>query len=122
MRKLLATLTVAALTGVTACGGNSSTAPPASSPGQVDKVNVGVIAIVDVAPIYLGNKQGFFKKHNIDLTLTTAQGGAVIVPGVISGQYQFGFSNVTSLVLAKSGYSPLKMVSNGVTSTYHDGK
>ena len=88
-------------TGVTACGGNSSTTPPASSPGQVDKVNVGVIAIVDVAPIYLGKQQGFFSKHNIDLTLVPAQGGAVIVPGVVSGQYQFGFSNVISLVLGE---------------------
>jgi NitT/TauT family transport system substrate-binding protein len=127
MRKLLvpirsaavAALTVAALA---ACGGNSSTTPPASSPGQVDKVNVGVIAIVDVAPIYLGKQKGFFTKHNIDLNLTTAQGGAVIVPGVISGQYQFGFSNITSLVLAKSRNLPIKMVSNGVASTGEVGK
>ena len=122
MRKLLATLTVAALMGTTACGGNSSTTPPASSPGQVDKVNVGVIAIVDVAPIYLGKQKGFFSKHNIDLALTTAQGGAVIVPAVVSGQYQFGFSNVTSLVLAKSRNLPVKMVSNGVASTGQIGK
>src|SRR5689334_8371369 len=126
MRKVLpvvnaavAALTVAALA---ACGGNSSKAPPASSPGQVDKVNVGVIAIVDVAPIYLGKQKGFFSKHNIDLTLTTAQGGAVIVPAVVSGQYQFGFSNVTSLVLAKSRNLPVKMVSNGVASTGQIGK
>jgi NitT/TauT family transport system substrate-binding protein len=126
MRKLLSAavvaLTVAALPGIAACGGNSSKAPPASSPGQVDKVNVGVIAIVDVAPIYLGKQKGFFTKHNIDLTLTTAQGGAVIVPGVVSGQYQFGFSNVTSLVLAKSRNLPIKMVSNGVASTGEVGK
>src|SRR5689334_7201589 len=122
MRKLLATLTVAALMGTTACGGNSSKAPPASSPGQVDKVNVGVIAIVDVAPIYLGKQKGFFTKHKIYLNLTTAQGGAVIVPGVISGQYQFGFSNVTSLVLAKSRNLPIKMVANGVASTGEVGK
>ena len=123
MRKLL-TSTIAALTvaALAACGGNSSKAPPATSPGQVDKVNVGVIAIVDVAPIYLGKQKGFFTKHNIGLTLTTAQGGAVIVPGVVSGQYQFGFSNVTSLVLAKSRNLPIKMVSNGVASTGEIGK
>lgn len=126
MRKLLPVVNVAVATvmvaALAACGGNSSKTPPASSPGQVDKVNVGVIAIVDVAPIYLGKQKGFFNKHNIDLNLTTAQGGAVIVPGVISGQYQFGFSNVTSLVLAKSRNLPLKMVSNGVASTGEVGK
>src|SRR5690242_5470133 len=96
-RRLLMLISAAALLGPTACGGNSSTGGAASPapPGQPDKVTTGVIAIVDVAPIYLGKQQGFFSKRNIDLTLQTAQGGAVIVPSVVSGQYQFGFSNVT---------------------------
>src|SRR5581483_6702450 len=96
------------------------TNPPAaggSSGGPPDKVNVGVIAIVDVAPIYLGKQKGFFANHHIDLTLTTAQGGAAIVPAVVSGQFQFGFSNVVSLLLAHATGLPLKIVCNGVNST-----
>jgi NitT/TauT family transport system substrate-binding protein len=102
---------------VTACGGSDDDAATPSAPGQPDKVNVGVIAIVDVAPIYLGKEKGFFSKRNIDLTLTTAQGGAAIVPAVLSGQYQFGFSNTISLLLGKSQNAPLKVVSNGNNST-----
>ncbi len=122
-RRLVMLMFAAALLGPTACGGNSSTggATPAP-PGQPDKVTTGVIAIVDVAPIYLGKKQGFFSKRNIDLTLQTAQGGAVIVPSVLSGQYQFGFSNVTSLLLAQANGLPIKMVANGVASTGQVGK
>lgn len=122
-RRLLMLISAVALLGPTACGGNSSTggASPAP-PGQPDKVTTGVIAIVDVAPIYLGKQQGFFSKRNIDLTLQTAQGGAVIVPSVVSGQYQFGFSNVTSLLLAQSNGVPIKMVANGVASTGVSGK
>jgi NitT/TauT family transport system substrate-binding protein len=101
---------------VTACGGSDDEATP-STPGQPDKVNVGVIAIVDVAPIYLGKEKGFFSNRDIDLTLTTAQGGAAIVPAVLSGQYQFGFSNTISLLLGKSQNAPLKVVSNGNNST-----
>jgi NitT/TauT family transport system substrate-binding protein len=101
---------------VTACGGSDDEATP-SAPGQPDKVNVGVIAIVDVAPIYLGKEKGFFSNRDIDLTLTTAQGGAAIVPAVLSGQYQFGFSNTISLLLGKSQNAPLKVVSNGNNST-----
>jgi NitT/TauT family transport system substrate-binding protein len=121
MRRPLSILvTAAALSLSAACGSSSPSSPPAagaSSGGPPDKVNVGVIAIVDVAPIYLGKQKGFFAKHNIDLTLTTAQGGAAIVPAVVSGQYQFGFSNVVSLLLAGSNGLPLKMVCNGVAST-----
>lgn len=101
------------------CGGD----PPASSDSDgPDRVNVGVIAILDVAPIYLGKEKGFFTSRDIELTLTPAQGGAAIVPAVLNGQYQFGFSNVVSLLLARSQKVPLKVVSNGNNSTGVDGK
>jgi NitT/TauT family transport system substrate-binding protein len=98
-----------------ACGDSEDAGTPA--PATTEQVNVGVIAILDVAPIYLGKQQGFFSKRGIELTLTTAQGGAAIVPAVVSGQYQFGFSNVISLLLAHSRGLPLKVVSNGNNST-----
>ncbi|HZN74877.1 MAG TPA: ABC transporter substrate-binding protein [Micromonosporaceae bacterium] len=120
-RQLAALLFAAALLTPAACGTtNQPSAPPPA--GQPDKVNVGVIAILDVAPIYLGKQKGFFASRNIDLTLTTAQGGAVIVPGVQGGQFQFGFSNVISLLLAQSQNLPLKIVCNGNNSTGVDGQ
>jgi NitT/TauT family transport system substrate-binding protein len=103
-----------------ACGSDSS-GESTSAAGNT-KIKVGVIPIVDVAPIYLGLKQGFFTAEGLDLTLETAQGGAAIVPGVVSGQYQFGFSNTTSLLLAESKGLPLKAVSSGVASTGTPGK
>ena len=84
------------------------------------QVKVGIIPILDVAPIYLGKEKGFFTSRNIELTLESGQGGAAIVPGVVSGQFQFGFSNVTSLLIAQSRGLPLKVVSNGVASTGKD--
>jgi NitT/TauT family transport system substrate-binding protein len=39
---------------------------------------------------------------------------------VVSGQFQFGFSNVTSLLIAQSRGLPLKVVANGVASTGKD--
>ncbi|WP_341721027.1 ABC transporter substrate-binding protein [Micromonospora sp. FIMYZ51] len=120
MRRALATLVAAATVFAgAACGADESGSP---SPGQPDKVEVGVIAIADVAPIYLGKDQGFFSSRNIDLTLTTAQGGAAIIPAVVGGQYQFGFSNTISLLLGESRNLPLKVVSNGNNSTGVDGQ
>jgi NitT/TauT family transport system substrate-binding protein len=120
-RSPLVALIAAVTLAVAACGGSGDDPAPAAS-GQPDKVNAGVIAIVDVAPIYLGKAKGFFSKRNIDLTLTTAQGGAAILPAVLSGQYQFGFSNTISLLLATSQKAPVKVVSNGNNSTGVDGK
>jgi NitT/TauT family transport system substrate-binding protein len=120
-RPLVALLSAVALLATAACGDSNGSAQPAA-PGQPDKVNVGVIAIVDVAPIYLGKEKGFFSNRSIDLTLTTAQGGAAIVPAVLSGQFQFGFSNTISLLLGKSQNVPIKVVCNGNNSTGVDGK
>ncbi|WP_433379812.1 ABC transporter substrate-binding protein [Actinoplanes sp. CA-142083] len=112
-RPFIALLTVTALaTAVAGCGNDGSAAG-----SSTDKIKVGVIPIVDVAPIYLGDARGFFAKRNIELTMEQAQGGAAIVPAVISGQYQFGLSNVVSLMLAESRNVPIRMVANGNNAT-----
>jgi NitT/TauT family transport system substrate-binding protein len=118
-RSLLAAVAAAALM-ASGCGAGSPASTPSSN--GTTKVTVGVIPIVDVAPIYLGVKQGFFSDAGLDVKLETAQGGAAIVPAVVSGQYQFGFSNTISLLLANSQGLPLKVVSSGVASTGQDGK
>src|SRR5262245_18242856 len=99
-RRIAALFAGAILLAATGCGGSDKDGG-APAPGQPDKVTVGVIPIVDVAPIYLGQQQGFFSKRNIQLDLKLAQGGAAIVPSVVSNEYQFGFSNVVSLLLAQ---------------------
>ncbi|MFC0529030.1 ABC transporter substrate-binding protein [Phytohabitans kaempferiae] len=122
MRRLATRLAVAAILVVAsaACGSSDSSETTASDDGPAS-VKVGVIPIVDVAPIYLGKEKGFFSNRNIDLTLETGQGGAAIVPGVLSGQFQFGFSNVTSLMIAQTENVPIKAVVNGVASTGQPG-
>ena len=113
MRRILAVVTVAAaLLGTAAC-----TSDDGDKAGGGTKVGVGVIPIIDVAPIYLGKAKGFFSSRGIDLTLVQEQGGAPIVKGVLAGKYQFGFSNVTSLMAATADGAPLKVVASGVAST-----
>src|SRR5882762_2171428 len=118
MTRKLAVVTLAMVL-LTSCTSSPST--PQASSGTPDKVTVGVIPILDVAPIYLGKQKGFFTSRNIDLTLEQAQGGAAIVPAVVSGQYQFGFSNMISLLVAQSRNVPIKVVCNGNNSTGVDG-
>jgi NitT/TauT family transport system substrate-binding protein len=105
-----------------ACGGSDEgAAPDAAGGGGTQQVTVGVIPIVDVAPVYLGAAEGFFSDCGLEVSLESGQGGAAIVPGVVSGEFQFGFSNVTSLLLAASEGLPLQVVANGVTSTGEAG-
>ena len=111
-----AVVTVAAVAG---CGSSSAdtSGSPASGSGKTTEVKVGIVPIVDVAPLYLGQKKGFFSSRGIDLKMESAQGGAAIIPGVVSGQFQFGFSNTTSLMIAQTKGVPVTSVANGDATT-----
>ncbi|MFE0796120.1 ABC transporter substrate-binding protein [Streptomyces mutabilis] len=125
MRRLFVGLTaVSVLAAATACGSSDSGGPDdsGSSGGGTTTVKVGLIPIVDVAPLYLGQKKRFFEERGLKLEFSSAQGGAAIVPGVVSGQFQFGFSNMTSLMIARSNDVPVKAVANGIASTGVAGK
>jgi NitT/TauT family transport system substrate-binding protein len=122
MRSLFTAVLAATAISLTACASPGAGGGDTGSGGATEKVTVGVIPIVDVAPIYLGKEKGFFSKRGIELQLESGQGGAAIVPGVVSGQFQFGFSNVTSLLVARDKGIDLKIVANGNSSTGQEGR
>ncbi|HEU0041551.1 MAG TPA: ABC transporter substrate-binding protein [Jiangellaceae bacterium] len=121
-RTSLGLIAVVALLMTAACGGDDestdgSAGGATGDSGELTPVTVGVIPIVDTAAIWLGVEQGIFEEHGLDVQLEVAQGGAAIVPGVISDEFQFGFSNVTSLLLASHEGLPLQIVAPGNSST-----
>lgn len=109
-----------------ACGSGSPSsgdaAGGASGSAGLTQVTVGVIPIVDTAPIWLGDEEGFFADEGLDLDIQTASGGAAIIPGVQSGSYDFAFSNLVSLMVANDKGLDMKVVANGnsTTGTDHD--
>lgn len=122
MRRLLAPLAALALvTSVAACGGDGSDDTSGDGGGsgseEVRSIRVGTIPIGDTAAIYLGVEQGFFEDRGLDVELVPGSGGAAAVPGVVSGDYDFSFGNVTSILLAASQDLPLRIVANGVATT-----
>ena len=90
---------------------------PSAQSAELTKITVGVIPIVDVAPLYLGIKHGFFKEQGFEVAVESGAGGAALVPGVQSGSYEFAFSNVVSLMIARDKGLDLKVVTNGVSTT-----
>ncbi|MFD7709630.1 ABC transporter substrate-binding protein [Streptomyces sp. NPDC059785] len=119
-RLLAVFVTVVGASATAGCGASSGSGEAGSSSsgggGGTTRVKVGIIPIVDVAPLYLGQKQGFFEDRGIELEMVSAQGGAAIITGVVSGQFQLGFSNTTSLMIAQVKGVPVKSVANGAAS------
>jgi NitT/TauT family transport system substrate-binding protein len=119
MSRLRLTVLLSCSVLLTACGGGgddgaSSGAGTGDSPRQV---TVGVIPIADVAPLYLGVEQGFFSDRGLDVELVTGQGGAALVPAVVSGEQDFAFSNTLSLLVGREAGLPLRVVAPGNAST-----
>jgi NitT/TauT family transport system substrate-binding protein len=116
MLKRWLVLAVACALLVGACGDDDGGSGGGGGGGgdEITKLKVGVIPIADVAPLYLGIEKGFFKEENLEIEPQLAEGGAAIVPSVVSGDYQFGFSNVTSLIIAASKNLPVQIIAQGV--------
>ena len=96
-----------------ACGDGGGGAPESDSSGN-QTLKVGVIPIADVAPLYVGIDQGFFKDEQLTIKPQLAEGGAAITPAVVSGDFQIGFSNTISLLIAASKDLPIQIISQGV--------
>jgi len=127
LRGSLGASAAAALLVLTSCGGGGDDTAnegtdEATQNGELTEISIGVIPIVDVAPIYLGVEEGIFEEHGLDVELTLAQGGAAIIPAVQSGDFDFGFSNITSLVIGKSQGLPLELVAPGPQTTGEPGE
>jgi NitT/TauT family transport system substrate-binding protein len=100
---------------VTGCGGDDGDGGGGGEgSGGLTTLKVGVIPIADVAPLYLGMKQGFFEDERLEISPQLAEGGAAITPAVLSGDFQIGFSNTISLLIAASKDLPVEIVSQGV--------
>jgi NitT/TauT family transport system substrate-binding protein len=96
------------------CGGDDDSTGGGAESSEPTTLKVGVIPIADVAPLYLGMKQGFFEDEGLKIEPALAEGGAAIVPAVVSGDDQIGFSNTTSLIIAASKKLPVQIIAQGV--------
>jgi NitT/TauT family transport system substrate-binding protein len=103
---------LACAVGVSACGDDDDGG--GAGEGETTTLRVGVIPIADVAPLFLGMDKGFFKEQQLKLDPQFAEGGAAITPAVVSGDFQIGFSNTISLLIAASQDLPVQIISQGV--------
>lgn len=112
-KALMAGLAFASVLALAACGAPAESGNNAPSAEHPTKITVGVIPIVDTAPIWLGVSKGFFTDVGLDVTVQPTTGGAASVPGVVAGSYDFAFGNYVSTMVANDQGLNLKYVANG---------
>lgn len=101
-----AILTTSALL-LAACSNSETTSGPsteeqanAQSDPQVDQITVGVMDIAPAAPIVYGIEHGIFEDHDLEVEYDVSRGGAVMLPAVETGEYDFGIVNPLSVMNA----------------------
>jgi NitT/TauT family transport system substrate-binding protein len=103
----------AALSVVLVAGAAAACSHKAGQDEAVTKLDVGVVAVIDIAPLYLGIEKGFFADKHLQVTPKPRSGGSLIVAAVVSGSQHIGFSNNTTLVIGASRGLPLRIVAAG---------
>jgi NitT/TauT family transport system substrate-binding protein len=104
----------AVLAGVMAgCTGSAAGGQPGVSGNGLTHVNVGVLPIIDDAPVYVALQHGLFDANGLDVTPVTLNSGAQATQELVSGQLQFAFSNYVSTILAVSQGARLRVVADG---------
>lgn len=109
----LGTVAAACGSGSSASSSNTTSATTATTAVTPATVNVGVLPIADVAPLYLGIKQGFFAKQKLTVVPHALQGGAAVVSAVVGGSLDFGFGATANLILASTHNLPVQFVAQG---------
>jgi len=95
------------------CGGDDEEAGGGGAEGEAATLTIGLIPIVPVAPVFIAQERGFFEEENLKVETQMAQGGAAIIPAVQSGDFDIGFSNTASLLIARSQGLPVRVVTGG---------
>jgi NitT/TauT family transport system substrate-binding protein len=95
---------------IAGCGGDSSSSGGGAGPATV---RVQDTAGVPAAFLEYGVKQGYFKKRKLTVQVKPSQGGATVVPAVVSGGVDIGGSNLVSVMLAQSKKIPVKVIAPG---------
>lgn len=104
-------------------GGQSPAASPAAGDGDDDgddggadetpelvPLTVSTLQILDSGPILLGEAEGVFEEHGLDIEITFGGSGATIVPTVLSGEFDIGYANTVSDLQAIDQGLPLLLV------------
>lgn len=120
MRTKMCVLTAGLLLTVAACSSGTDTQTPAAdvtgadptaaADGELTEITMGILPILPSVTLQLGIEQGIFEEHGFDVTLDSGQGGAALLPAVVSGQMQFAISNPLSIMLAQDQGLDVRMV------------
>ncbi|MBI4319930.1 MAG: ABC transporter substrate-binding protein [Chloroflexi bacterium] len=94
----------------------AATPAAAAKKPEVAQLRAGVMPIENNSIVYAADKLGYFKDEGLTVETSVIGGGAEIIPGVIAGRLNFGYSNVVSVLQARAQGFDVVIVSGVVAA------
>lgn len=99
-----------------ACGLPSPSPAASGTAPELRDVTVGILPIVDVAPIHIAVDEGLFEAEGLNVTTEVVQGGAAAIPALQGGDLHFTYGNWISFLLANQQGIELVAIADGVAA------
>jgi NitT/TauT family transport system substrate-binding protein len=75
-----------------------------------DPVRLLVVAVEPAGEAFYGKEIGIFQKHGLDVTVSTADNGGVVIAAVVGGSSDIGYTNIISLEIAHKNGVPIQAI------------
>src|ERR671924_254368 len=108
----IAALAVALAVAGAGCGDDDDAGGGGGGSSEVTTVTVGTLPIANAAPMYLGMEKGFFEEENLEIEPQVGEGGAALIPSLVSGDAQFAFVGVIPAITAVAQNVPIRIVTS----------
>lgn len=103
-----------------ACGGrtDASGSATAGDDGRPEhaELRLGLLPIVDVAPIHLAIERGLFEAEGLTVSVEVVQGGAAAIPALVGGDLDIAYGAWPSFLIANQQGIALRAVADGVAA------
>jgi NitT/TauT family transport system substrate-binding protein len=103
---------LAAALALAGCGGDDDSAGGGADSAGPTAITVGTLPIANAAPMYLGMEKGFFEDEGLRIKPQIGEGGAALIPSLVSGDAQFAFVGVIPAITAAAQNVPIKIVTS----------
>ena len=93
----------------------SESSPAATGEGALEatELTIGVLPIVDVAPVFIAIDRGLFANEGLTITTETMEGGAAAIPALVGGDLDIAFGAWPSFLLANEQGIELRAIADG---------
>jgi NitT/TauT family transport system substrate-binding protein len=109
---LIAALVAGLVLALAGCGGDDSSKSGGGGSAGPKTITVGTLPIANAAPMYLGMQKGFFEAEGLKIKPHVGEGGAALIPALMSNQDQFAFVGVIPAITAVAKSLPIKIVTS----------